>query len=100
MTYLTIVTQFLCCLVSIPERLCKDKKDRKSKRYLVDVGCGIPLHEPICLENLPFRGRGGGFDFKYYWLDSNTIQRVNIGGDALIGPVSCLNKIKQTIIVR
>lgn len=59
----------------------------KDKTYLIDVGCGIPLHNPICIEDLPYFGRAGGFDYRYERVDENTMQRINIGGDALIGEV-------------
>jgi len=52
----------------------------------VDVGCGITLHEAIPLDELPFRGRAGGFDFEYDWVDDTTMQRVHIGGDPVLGP--------------
>jgi len=73
------------CLVTIPARLSKGTA-RKDKNYLLDVGCGIALHELIPLDELPFRGRAGGFDFEYNWVDDTTIQRVHIGGDPVLGP--------------
>lgn len=65
----------------------KPTDPRKDKFYLLDVGCGIPLHEPIDLDKLPYYGKAGGLQYRYEKLDDQTIQRVNECGDAILGKV-------------
>ncbi|CAL8071752.1 unnamed protein product [Orchesella dallaii] len=74
-------------------------ESRENKTFIVDVGCGIPLHEPICVENLPYTGRAGGLEFRYERVDENTLQRVNINGDAIMGkmPSSYISPQDYTI---
>lgn len=74
----------------IPNRVSKEPGKSTSegfKTYLIDAGCGIPLHEPVCVDDLPYKGVAGGFQFQYEKIDDNSIQRINQGGDAIIGKV-------------
>lgn len=84
-------------LVTIPERVAKGKtyadRPKGDRTYLIDAGIGIPLHEPVPLDELPFTRRGGGFNFRYEWKNQpdksvKILQRLNLGGDALIGQKS------------
>jgi arylamine N-acetyltransferase len=72
--------------VNIPAHLSKEKTKR-DKTFIVDVGCGVPISEPIPLDELPFTRRAGGLDFRYERVDDFMIQRINEGGDALMGKV-------------
>jgi len=73
--------------VHIPGRVSKEKVKR-DRSFLVDVGCGIPLAEPVPLDELPYRSRAGGLDFRYEKVDDFTVRRVNECGDAIIGKVA------------
>ncbi|ODN00953.1 Arylamine N-acetyltransferase 1 [Orchesella cincta] len=90
--------------VRIPGHVSKEPvtnpmEKREDRTYIVDVGSGIPLHEPICIEKLPYYGRAGGLNFRYERVDENTLQRVNENGDAIMGnkPSSFMSPQDYTI---
>jgi len=58
------------------------------KDYLIDVGAGICVHEPVPLDELPYEGRAGGFTYRYEWVDpveKKAVRRSNVGGDPVLG---------------
>lgn len=67
----------------------KPMEPRQDKSYIVDVGCGVPLHEPIDLDKLPYYGFAGGLRYRYERVEEtpHIIQRVNECGDAIMGNV-------------
>ncbi|CAG7835008.1 unnamed protein product [Allacma fusca] len=73
------------CLVKIPPPFSVDQETEDV--YLVDVGCGVPILEPIRLKDLPYKGRAGGFDFSYELSpdDGKIINRIHKGGDPFVG---------------
>jgi len=83
--------------LKIPSHALKGKYDG-DRTYLVDLGCGIPLHEPICLEELPYRSRAGGFDFYYHLKSDGILERVHELGDCILGPVSKITLSKSLYI--
>jgi arylamine N-acetyltransferase len=89
-----IPNSHLALLVNIPYRRASDPfavpQEERGDVYLVDVGCGVPIHEPVLIRpSVPYKSRAGGLDFYYETLPNGDFHRVNQSGDALIGPVSC-----------
>lgn len=55
-------------------------------RFLVDVGMGRPITTPINLNELPHRGRAGGFEFEVRFNEQNKLhERILYGGCAIKG---------------
>lgn len=58
----------------------------KEDAFLIDVGMGRPIVSPIDLNNLPHRGRAGGFDFEVRFnTERQLYERILYRGCAIKG---------------
>lgn len=58
----------------------------KEDAFLIDVGMGRPITSPIDLNNLPHRGRAGGFNFEVRFnKERQRYERILYGGCAIKG---------------
>jgi len=56
-----------------------------TESYLIDVGCDLPIWEPVPLHQLPYRRIAGGYPFEFRRTPEGLIQRVQIGGSYFLG---------------
>ena len=59
--------------------------DSNDEMYLVDVGCGQPIWEPIPLHQLPFQRVTGGYPFEFRKTPEGIYQRVQLKGNFIKG---------------
>jgi len=87
-------------LVNMSHFFDANSPDPKGK-YLLDVGSALPMHLPVHLCDLPFKGRAGGFDYVLDWnklggssAEKNTfMERAHVDGNVHEGAHPTISKI-------
>lgn len=72
----------------------------KEYAFLIDVGMGRPISSPIDLNNLPHRGRAGGFNFEVRFNEERQLhERILYRGCAIKGKFVSYTYTTQVISI-